>query len=254
MTKALAVVDGALKGAAQNADLLARAQIFYICAANGRRRKSRPRKRSSSPRSIFRRAGSLARIHRDRGAAEQADEDCRWFVKTYTQRANDDMEITDPETLLLVGLAGCEFARYHNIADQFEFILTEVWGEAVKRDKDFWPADYEAGRLYQEKYNKAAASRALDRALTINPRAAEALAAKGYAALQRFETNDAELYAEQALKINPRLTEALRLRADLNSVCRRHDQSLGRLGGGPSRQSARGGDPGARGRLLLPPA
>src|SRR5207253_5729553 len=102
------------------------------------------------------------------------------------------------------------------LSDQFEFILTEVWGEAVKRDKNFWWAEYEAGQLYQEKYNKSAANRALDRALIINPRAAEALVAKGYAALHRFETKDAELYAEQALTINPRLTEALRLRADLN--------------------------------------
>ena len=41
------------------------------------------------------------------------------------------MEITDPDDLLLIGLAGCERARYHNLSDQFEFILKEVWGEAV---------------------------------------------------------------------------------------------------------------------------
>ncbi len=158
----------------------------------------------------------LGQIYRDRGDDGKADEEFRWFVRTYTRLANDGMEITDPDILHLVGLAGSERARYHNLADQFEFILTDVWGEAVKKDKDFWWGEYEAGRLYQEKYNKAAANRALDRALIINPRAAEALAAKGQAALQRFETKDAELFAEQALKINPRLPMALRLRADLN--------------------------------------
>src|SRR5262249_40428613 len=155
-------------------------------------------------------------IYRDRGETDKADEEFRWFVRTYTQRANNDQEITDPETLYLIGLAGVERARHHNLADQFEFILNEVWGEAVKRDKDFWWAEYAKGLLFQEKYNKAGANSALDRALIINPRAAEALTAKGQAALQRFETTDAELYAEQALKINPRLSEALRLRADLN--------------------------------------
>src|SRR5262249_24250282 len=137
----------------------------------------------------------LGQIHRDRGDTDKADAAFRWFVRTYTQRSNDDMEITDPDTLYLVGLAGVERARYHNLADQFKFILKEVWGEAVKRDKDFWWAEHAKGLLFQEKYNKAAANSALDRALIINPRAAEALAAKGQAALQRFETKDAELFA-----------------------------------------------------------
>ncbi len=214
--QALVCVNDAIKDFPKNPDLLARrGEILYLRGEWEAAEKSTQAALAVNDESFLAR-WILGQIYRDRGETDKADEEFRWFVKTYTQRANNDMEITDPETLHLIGLAGCERARTHNLADQFEFILTEVWGEAVKRDKDFWWADHEAGRLYQEKYNKAAANRAFDRALTINPRAAETLTAKGMAALHRFETKDAELYAEQALKINPRLTEALRLRADMN--------------------------------------
>src|SRR5436305_13492189 len=70
--------------------------------------------------------------------------------------------------------------------------------------------------LLLEKFNRAEGLAALDKALTINPSAAEALAGKGVAALQRYEIKDAERFAEQALKVNPKLPEALRLRADVH--------------------------------------
>src|SRR5262249_12969736 len=123
--------------------------------------------------------------------------------------------ITDPDELLLVGLAGIERARYHNLSDQFQFILDEVFGEAVKLDKAFWPEEDEAGRLRHEKNDKASADAAFDRALILNPSDVEALTAKGLALLQRYELQDAENFADRALKINPRYTEALRLKADV---------------------------------------
>src|SRR5262249_34924492 len=128
-----------------------------------------------------------AQIDRDRGDLDTADKAMRWFVRTYTARSNNDKDITDPEQLLLVGLAGLENARWHNLTDQFDFILNEVFADAGKRDKDFWWADYQAGRLFLEKYNHASAMKAFDRALVKNPRAAEVLAGKGIAALQRYE-------------------------------------------------------------------
>ena len=36
---------------------------------------------------------------------DKADVEFRWFVKTYTQRSNEDKDIKDPDELLLVGLA-----------------------------------------------------------------------------------------------------------------------------------------------------
>src|SRR5439155_9245948 len=114
----------------------------------------------------------------------------------------------------------------HHITDQFPFILEEVFDHSVKKDKLFWPAEYESGRLYLEKFNKAASGRAFDRALVINARSAEVLAAKAAAALQRFETKEAEDFVETALKINPNLTEALRLRADLKLFSGEYESAL----------------------------
>src|SRR5262249_26157927 len=51
-------------------------------------------------------------------------------------------------------------------------------------------------------------------ALTINPNAAEAIAAKGQAALQKLEYQEAEQLADRALRINQNLVEALQVKAD----------------------------------------
>jgi tetratricopeptide (TPR) repeat protein len=154
------------------------------------------------------------RVWRDRGDVKKAAEEARWFVRAY-----NDSDITDPEQLVLVGLASAEHARWNNLADQFESILNDLFGEAAKKDKSFWPAEYEAGALLLEKYNWADAPAALDKALTINPNASEVLAAKGVLALTRFEIKEAESLAERALKINPNCPEALRLRADVHLAC-----------------------------------
>jgi tetratricopeptide (TPR) repeat protein len=152
-----------------------------------------------------------AQIYRDRSDLAKADAEFRWFVHTYNHS-----DIKEPDQLLLVGLAGCENARWNNISDQFEFVLNDVYGEALKTEKDFWPAEYEAGALLLEKYKFGDALDAFDKTLTINPNAAEAYVGKGIAALQKFEIKDAEEFAERALQINPRFQEALNLRADIH--------------------------------------
>ena len=66
--------------------------------------------------------------------------------------------------------------------------------------------------------NRGEALDAFDKALTINPNAAEALVGKGLAALQKFEVQAAQQFADHALRINAKLPEALRLRADAHVV------------------------------------
>jgi len=214
--QAQSVVEEALKDLAADPALLARyAEVLYLRGQWDEASKAAEKAIAEKDDSFLAR-WIRGQLLRDKGQWDKADEEFRWFVRTYSQRSNDCMEITDPDLLLLVALAGLERARLLHLTDQFEFILDEILDHVAKKDKAYWPAEYHAGRLYLEKYNKAAASRALDRTLIINPRAAEALAAKGVAALQRFETKQAEDLAVQALKINPSLTEALRLRADVH--------------------------------------
>jgi tetratricopeptide (TPR) repeat protein len=215
--KALAALDGALKDHPKDADLLAwRAEVLYTRGKWDEAEKAAREGLLAVRDNHFLAHWVLARIHRDRGDFLKAGGELIWFIRTYSKRADEDREITDPEELLLVGLAACERARWDSrLSDQFQFVLSEVWTPAAKGDKDFWPAEYASGRLYLEKYNYARASRAFDKALAINPRAAEVLAGKAVAALQRYEVKDAEDFARRALAVNPRLTEALRLLADV---------------------------------------
>lgn len=214
--QALAIIDTVLQDRPQNPDLQARrAELLYLLGRWEEAEKSAAAALALNDEQFLAR-WIRGQIYRDRGEVKKADDEFRWFVRIYSQRSQNDKDITDPDALILVGLAGCERARWHRLADQFQFILDEVYGETLKQDKDYWWGEYHRGRLLLEKYNRAGAARSLDKALAINPRAAEVLVLKGVAALQRFEIKDAESHAEQALKINPRLTEGLRLRADLH--------------------------------------
>lgn len=214
--KALDAIDKALTDAPQNADLLAhRAEILYF---RGRLPEAleAAEKAVAQNDSQFLARWIRSRIYWDRADFKAAEAENRWFVRTYSERSNKGNEIKDADDLLLVGLAGAENARWHNLSDQFRFILRDVYGDALANDKDFWPAEYHAGLLLLEKYNRAEALDALDKALKLNPSAAEALAARAKAALFRFENREAEIFLERALKVNPHFPEALRLRSDLH--------------------------------------
>jgi tetratricopeptide (TPR) repeat protein len=224
--KALAVIDEILKDNADNADLLARrAELLYFRGHWDEAEKA-SEKALATNKEHFTARWVRAQIYRDRGDLKKADSEFRWFVRTYTDRSNADKDIKDPDELLLVGLAGCENARWNKLADQFGFILTDVWGDARKIEKNFWPAEYESAMLLLEKYNRGEGMPALDNALTINPNAAEALVGKGIAALQKMEIKEAEQFAERALSINPNLPDALQLRAD---VCLASSDAAGAL-------------------------
>jgi len=222
--KALDVVEAALKDAPKEAPLLARqAELLYLRgrwddaekAANSAIDASKPEEPAQ-----FLGRWVRAQLYRDRGDLANADKEFRWFVRTYTEHSNKDDDIKDPEELLLVGLAGSENARWHALSKQFVFILQTLYvdaeKEALKAKEPLWQAEYQAGALLLEKYNQPEALDSFDKALAINPRAAEALVGKGVAALQKLEIKQADNFADQALKINPRLPAALLLKADVH--------------------------------------
>ena len=188
------------------------------------------------------------RIQRDRGEVDAADKTFRLAVKHYTARSNADDDITDPEELLHVALSGAENARWHNLKEQFRFILNDVLKDALAQDKGFWPAEQLAGELLLEKYNRPDAIDAFDKALAINPKAADPLAGKAQAALVKFDLKDADKFADDALKQNPTHAVALRVKAEIQVIAGdfpaaealllkaklsrpRDSQTLGRLAG-----------------------
>jgi len=216
--KALEVLTTALKKAESDADLLAaRADVLYQTGQWDEALKLAEAALKEKP-NHFAARWVRARLLRDRGQMKEADQEMRWFVRTYTQRSNNDDDIKDPEELLLVGQAGCENARWHHLHDQFRFILNEVYVDVVKFEADCWQAECLSGAILLEKFNRAQATKAFDNALKMNPRATEAYVGKGEAALQNYEIKDAEQFAGDALKINPRLPAALRLQADIRII------------------------------------
>ncbi|MBX9581791.1 MAG: tetratricopeptide repeat protein, partial [Gemmataceae bacterium] len=213
--KALDAIDRSLKPAPTQTDLLAhRADLFLSLGKWDDARKDAEAALAKDPKHFLAR-WVRAQLLRDSGDLQTADAEVRWFVREYTEAADADKEITDPDLLLIVGQAGAENATWNNRPQQFQFILNEVYRDALKRDPDCWQAEYQAGRLLLEKHSRGDALNAFDAALAINPKAADALVGKGLVALDGLDLKDAERFAEQALKVNPRHPGALRLKADV---------------------------------------
>ncbi|HEY5314460.1 MAG TPA: tetratricopeptide repeat protein [Pirellulales bacterium] len=150
-----------------------------------------------------------AEVLRVTGRLEEARAAYKWFVDYYNAH-----EVEDPEQLRWIGLASAQYARWKRLSDQFGFLVNELYPDALAADADFWPAHYEAGLLYLEKYNQAEATREFKAALQINPSAAEVYAALAQLALQNYELDGARKAIERAREINPHLLEALWCLAD----------------------------------------
>lgn len=227
--KALGALDEGLRGAAANADLLAqRADLLHFL---GRWEEAEPIAQqvlSTTPDHFLARWVRAA-LWRDRGEVKKAEAEFRWFVRTYSDRSDKDNDIKDPDTLLIVAFAGAENARWNGLADQFPFILNEVYADALRYDPDLWQAEVQAGMLLLEKYNRGEALSAFDKALAINARAAEAMVGKGMAALMKLEIKEAEEFAGRALRANPNLPDARRLRADVYLATGDHKAALREL-------------------------
>ncbi|MDH3718238.1 MAG: tetratricopeptide repeat protein, partial [Planctomycetota bacterium] len=153
----------------------------------------------------------IAELHRLQGRLDEADKAYNWFVDYY----NRTDQFTDPEALHYVGLAAAQFARWNRLHDQFDFLVNQLYPDALKIRKDFWPARREAGRLFLEKYNQADAAVDLQAALNINSNAAQLHADVARLALQNYELEKAKKSIERALEINPNLLAAHQLRADV---------------------------------------
>src|SRR5205823_2300589 len=104
--KALTAVEDALMLDATDPDLLAaRADLFFTMGRWEDASKVAEDVIKRKPDHFLAR-WVRARLLRDTGEVKKADTEMRWFVRTYTQRDNADKPITDPDELLLVGLAG----------------------------------------------------------------------------------------------------------------------------------------------------
>jgi tetratricopeptide (TPR) repeat protein len=152
-----------------------------------------------------------AEVFRLRGKLPEANRAYEWLVNYYNRE-----DIADAESLHYVGLGAAQFARWNRITDQFSFLVNELYPDVVRLEKNFWPAHYEAGRLFMEKYNQADAQRELKRALKINPNAAEVHAALAALAVQGYDLSLAQTHVDQALVTNPKLLAARLVEVDIH--------------------------------------
>jgi tetratricopeptide (TPR) repeat protein len=147
------------------------------------------------------------------GQLDEAAKAQEWFIDYY---AAHQEEMKDPDDFRWLGLAAAENARWKRLADQFSFLANTLYPDALDIEKHYWPAHYETGRLFLEKYNQAEALRSFQAALKINPHAAEVHAAVAELALQNYDLDTAQASLDRALEINPNLVVAHRLLCDLH--------------------------------------
>jgi tetratricopeptide (TPR) repeat protein len=211
--QALEVIDSALKDSPKDVPLLARrAEVLYLRGRWDDADKAAEATLAIDKQDVHAR-WVRAQLLRDRGKLRDADKEMAWLTRYY----NETESIKDSDVLVIIGQAVSEYSRWHKgLAEQFRDVLSDLYDGALKIDKDNWLAEYQAGMLLLEKYNRPDALEAFDKALAINPTAPEALVGKGLAAMEKLELKEAENFAERALKVNPNLPEALRLIADVH--------------------------------------
>ena len=153
-----------------------------------------------------------AELHRTAGRLVEAEAGYKYFVDDY----NATDEFTDPDDLRYIGLGAAQYARWSRLSDQFTFLVNDLYPSAVELDADYWPARYEAGMLFLEKYNEPEAQKEFKAALVLNPRAAEVYAALAKLAIINFDMDAAKRSIQRALDINPKLLAAHWASADLH--------------------------------------
>lgn len=156
-----------------------------------------------------------AQLARDSGQLKEAEAQFKWFIDYYNQREQADQPLDDPDDLRAVGLAAAEYARWKKDSEQFSFLVNDLRQQQLALDKNYWPAPYEAGHLFLEKFNEAEANKDFKAALAINPNAAEIYAALGQLAVQKFDLDEATLLAERAQALNPTLVEGHLIAVDV---------------------------------------
>lgn len=134
-----------------------------------------------------------------------------WLVEHYNAH-----ETKDADSLHNIGLGAAQFARWKHLGDQFTFLVNDLYPEILETEKEYWPAHYEAGLLFLEKYNEAEADKEFQAALALNPSAAEVHAAVAELALEKYELGQAQAAVDSALAINPRSLDAQQVQAEIH--------------------------------------
>ncbi len=149
---------------------------------------------------------------RTAGRLEEAEAAYRWLIRFYNEHQDG---VRRAESLHWIGLAAARYARWNRLSDQFAFLVNELYPDALRLEPDYWPAHYQSGLLFLEKYNQADAAAEFDAALELNPRAAQIHVAIARLAMRDRKIEKARASLERAAEINPRCLELHLVLADL---------------------------------------
>ena len=86
-------------------------------------------------------------LHRVTGKIEEATNGYGWFVDYY-----NDNDVTNVDDLRTIGMAAAQYARWKRNKQQFRFLVSNHYPSILARNKNYWPAHLEAGRLFLEKF------------------------------------------------------------------------------------------------------
>jgi len=208
--KTAAAVEALKPLAEKQADIqaqLARLAFERGDAAEARRRaKEALQLASEHPLAVY----LVAELARTSGQRDEAEEQYHRLIRYYNNH-----DVKKAESLRWIGRGAAQYARWNRLSDQFDTLVNELFPAATKLDADYWPAHFEAGLLFMEKYNRADAAKEFQAALDINPRAAEVHAALAELAMEDFQLDQAEAALRRAMEINPNLPSAWQLKADV---------------------------------------
>ncbi len=207
---AASVIEGTLKASPDDAQLYARqAELHFLRGEFDAAEKGvgeALKRNSNEPLAHL----VQAKLFAETGRIKEANDGYRWFIRYYNQAQPEDAE-----TLLLVARGAVTYARWNRNTQIYSFAVNTLCPDALKNDAASWQSLVISGELLLEKYNRAQGIPEIEKALAINPRAAEAHVALGRAALDQQELSQADDKATEALGINPQLPSALLLKADV---------------------------------------
>ena len=131
-------------------------------------------------------------------------------------------EITSAWDLWRIGQSACAYilrnakdmAAQNALNQQLDFVLNELYADALLAGPRFWPARVAGGLLLLERYNRPEAQKEFQAALRINPACADAHWGMGLCSLAHYKVPDARTHAKRALEINPHHVGALALAGD----------------------------------------
>ncbi|MEW4562407.1 tetratricopeptide repeat protein [Bremerella sp. JC770] len=163
-----------------------------------------------------------AELARARGDLEAAQAGYEWFVDFY----NDNDNFDSAEDLYYVGLGASQYARWTRNSGQFQFLVSDLYPEVLRRDPNFWQAELAIAQLFAEKYNMAQAAQHLNKALAINANSADIYAQKGAIELSNYNVDAALRTAQRALSINPQHIRAKQIQGKAKLTDFRPEQAI----------------------------